>query len=492
MNFLETELKWEAWLTFNKYEDALKACTNINTVEVNEVTVSGALTDKAPRNMDIYKPFEWSQDLVGQKSDIPVRTPKPPMWLIASAKGGKSNYFQFSRHIRKRVGGIISGDISRFGKDTVLIHAKSYTQAMMMCLLDLSRDDIIKEIRPHHTFSYGRGVIFDKDLYEFTEGEILEMSPPSVWKVKKTANTNMIILTFNDVNVPSHVVFENERIKVKPFQPRPIQCFNCFKFGHPSRVCKNAKTCLNCAALEHGECSSNPKCANCQLGHKANDKNCDAFKFEQSALNKANTEHTSIGYAKRELGKSKSYAKALAPLPLTTTGEAVAAAPGVGAQTPVVVAQPSGSGTRPAEVRVQSSKEDKMAHKKNESLSIKKTHSSSSTTLNSLSQADSLPDLMETEEGKLQKRRRSPSSSPPSKTKHVTLHKRYEVLSLEEDAQFKIMKGVHKGQGKGNNKLPESKPTLSRPVMSMSSLDRNRNRKSNEKTLVKEPSKNKK
>ena len=490
MNFLETESRWEAWVTFNNHEDALKACSNINTVEVNEVTVRGALTDKAPKTMDSYKPSEWSQGLANQQNTTPTRTPKPPMWLIASAKGETYNYFRFCRYLQKRVGGIKSGDISRFGKGTVLIHAKSKTQAMMLSLLNVSKDDTIKEIRPHLTFSYGRGVIFDPDLYEFTESEILEMSPPSVWKVKKTAIANMMILTFDDVNVPSHVVFENERIRVKPFQPRPIQCFNCFKFGHPSRVCKNAKTCMNCAALEHGECSSNPKCVNCKLNHKANDKQCEVFKFEQSAINKANAEHTSIGYAKRELGKMKSYARALAPLPLTSTGGEVAAAPVVGASTPVVVAQPSGSGTQPVEVRVQSSKEDKMAYKK-ESSSIK-TLSSSSTTLNTLAQAESLPDLMEAEEEKLQKRRRSPSSSPPIKSKYASLHNRYEVLSLDEDPQCQITKGSNKGQQKGHSKTSENKPNLSRPVMPISTLDRNKNRKSHEKTPIKEPSKSKK
>ena len=325
--------------------------------------------------MDRYIPSEWAQEKPNNQSmETPERTPKLPMWFVVSAKGENYNYYKFSRYIQKKVGGIKSGDISRFGKDTVLIHAKSRTQAMMLSLLTLREDDNIKEIRPHLTFSYGRGVIFDKDLYELSESEILEMSPPSVWKIKKTNSVNMIILTFEDANVPFHVVYENERIRVKPFQPRPMQCFNCLKYGHPSKACKNAKTCMNCSALAHGECSKPPKCANCQLDHKANDRNCDVFNFEQSALNKANVEHTSIGYAKRELGKTKSYAKVLAPQPSTTTGGAVAAAPEsvAGAPIPVVVAQPSGSGTQPDEVRVQ-----KMAQK--ERVSILQGDSSSNT-----------------------------------------------------------------------------------------------------------------
>ena len=363
MNFLEKEEKWEAWVTFTKYEDALKASSEISTVQISLSAIRGALTEKAPRNMDIYVPSEWSQDQAQKTQERTMtRTPKPPMWLVATAKEENYNYYKFSRYLQQKVGCIKSGDITRFGKFSVLIHAKSKTQAQMLCFMNFSNYDMIKEIRPHQNFSYGRGVIFDKDLYEFTEHEILEMSPITVWKVKKTSVANMIILTFEDPNVPTHVNFENERVRVRPFHPRPIQCFNCFKFGHSSRVCKNAKVCENCSAPDHGSCSEAVKCINCNLDHKSNDKNCEAYKYEQSALNKANIEHISIGYAKHLLGKSKSYAKALNPLPLTTTrGSVGAPSAAEGVSNPVVVAQSSGSGALPFKARAHSTKEEKLS-----------------------------------------------------------------------------------------------------------------------------------
>ena len=484
MNFLDAELKWEAWITFCKYEDALKACSSIHTIQVNRVMVIGALTDKAPKNLDVYKPSEWAQDAqTSHNSNAPVRTPKPPMWLIAYVKEENYNYYKCCRYLQRKVGGIKSGDVSRFGKGAVLIHAKSKTQAQMLSLMKCNEADMLKEIRPHWTFSYGRGVIFDKDLYEFTENEILEMSPPSVWKVKKASCPNMIILTFEDPNVPPHVIFENERIRVRPFQNKPIQCFNCFKFGHSSKVCKNAKTCLNCSALEHGICEKTPKCSNCQLDHQANDKNCNVFKFEQSAVNKSNSEHISIGYARRALGKSKTYAQVLTPKPLSTTKGPVVAPPAVGASPPVVEAQPPGSGAQP-EAGAQPSSRGKVALEKNRSSS-KETLSASSTP-NLLSQAESLPELMVTEHPKLQKRGRSPSSSPPtSPNKCLTLHNRYEVL----DAKGKMLPDKN-----NNNKLSGNKSNLPRPVIKKPSLDNEGNTKRPEEKTpsLKRSSKNKK
>lgn len=54
MNFQEVELKWEAFVTFDKNEDAIKVSSNINTLQINQSVIRGALTDKVPKNLDMY------------------------------------------------------------------------------------------------------------------------------------------------------------------------------------------------------------------------------------------------------------------------------------------------------------------------------------------------------------------------------------------------------------------------------------------------------
>ena len=158
---------------------------------------------------------------------------------------------------------------------------------------------------------------------------------------------------------------------------------------------------------------------------------------------------------------------------------ATAAHPAAGTSTSEAGAQPSGSGTCPPGAEAYPSKEDEMTSRRNKPSSKDDAHSSPPSTLNTPSQAESLPDLMETEEEKLRKRQRSPSSSPPIQNKCVSLHNRYEVLSLTEDSETQTKKESKKGKGKG--KMLESKPNLSRPVISKSSLDTNQQRKSIEK-----------
>ena len=403
----ETDQTWESWITYEKHEAAFNACRDISKVLICSNQVKGSLTDKFPRNLDCYKPTEWTCET--PKNPILIRTPKSPMWLVATAREDKYNYYKLSKHLQKMVGGIKTGNITRFGKGKILIHAKSTTQSLMLIHTNLQNDPMLKDIKPHYNFSYGRGVIFDRDLYEFEENEILEMSQLSIFKIKKIPHTNMIILTFEDENVPSHVIFENERVKVRPFHPRPLQCYNCFEYGHPSNMCKNTKICSNCSNPEHGTCQLTSKCSNCSLDHKSTDKNCPEYKYEEAAIYKANAEHITIGYAKRLLGRPPSYAGAVKSSSINTTG-AQHSTPitGGGVAVPVVKTRSTESNITPVSTRI-----DPIPTERESPLEIIAPAPHLSSEIQWASQVVSLPDLMDQEQSSVTKRGRTPSSSPP-------------------------------------------------------------------------------
>ena len=311
MDFKEEDETWNAWISFNKQEDAFSAACDLSSMKIDSCNIKGALSDKYPRNLDVYHPADWCDNENVEPEKKLQRTPAPPQWLIATAKGEEYNYFKFSRYLKIKVGSIESGDVSRFGKKSVLIHAKSKNQSRMLSLMKAEENGMLSDIKPHLNFSYGRGVLFNRDLYEFKEEEILEMCPKEVWKVHKIPKTTMIVVTFEDPNVPSHLYIENERVPVRPYKQKPLQCYQCFRFGHPSRVCKNDKLCVNCIEQAHGECSEDTRCNNCNLGHKSNDKKCPSYQLEEAAILKSEVEHITVGYARRILSKGKNYAKAV-------------------------------------------------------------------------------------------------------------------------------------------------------------------------------------
>ena len=309
---------FESWIIFSSDEDALRAYNDFNSTCVS---VSFAVPANVPKLLDIYRPYIPVEDL---KTSVKLeRLPVPPRWLILSSRSERGNLFKIKQFIGQKLGHVNSPDISRFGKDSFLVHTKSDAQAVMLLNMKLDTESLVKGVKPHFTFSYAKGVFFNEDIYELSENEILTMCPDNVWKIFKVPKSNMIVLTFMDSIVPHEIIIENEIIKVRPYRQRPLQCFNCFGFAHVSDVCTRAKICQFCSQPEHGACTRPRVCANCRESHDSRNKSCNIFKKEQEALLLSAAEHISIGHAKKLLSQ-RSYSAAVQdfhPKPaLSTTG----------------------------------------------------------------------------------------------------------------------------------------------------------------------------
>ena len=309
---------FESWIIFSSDEDALRAYNDFNSTCVN---VSFAVPANVPKLVDIYRPYIPAEDL---KTSVKLeRLPIPPRWLILSSRSERGNLFKIKQFIGQKLGHVNSPDISHFGKDSFLVHTKSDAQAVMLLNMKLDTKSLVKGVKPHFTFSYAKGVLFNEDIYELSENEILTMCPDNVWKIFKVPKSNMIVLTFMDSIVPHEIIIENEIIKVRPYRQRPLQCFNCFGFAHVSDVCTRAKICQFCSQPEHGACTRPRVCANCRESHDSRNKSCNIFKKEQEALLLSAAEHISIGHAKKLLSR-RSYSAAVQdfhPKPaLSTTG----------------------------------------------------------------------------------------------------------------------------------------------------------------------------
>ena len=309
---------FESWIIFSSDEDALRAYNDFNSTCVS---VSFAVPANVPKLLDIYRPYIPVEDL---KTSVKLeRLPVPPRWLILSSRSERGNLFKIKQFIGQKLGHVNSPDISRFGKDSFLVHTKSDAQAVMLLNMKLDTKSLVKGVKPHFTFSYAKGVLFNEDIYELSENEILTMCPDNVWKIFKVPKSNMIVLTFMDSIVPHEIIIENEIIKVRPYRQRPLQCFNCFGFAHVSDVCTRAKICQFCSQPEHGACTRPRVCANCRESHDSRNKSCNIFKKEQEALLLSAAEHISIGHAKKLLSQRSSSAAVqdFHPKPaLSTTG----------------------------------------------------------------------------------------------------------------------------------------------------------------------------
>ena len=296
---------FECWIIFSNPKDALRASR-----EFNLGTVDGQCTvvDDMPLHLDIYRPPSLTEE--SEESPKIIRCAQPPRWLIITTRNERGNLFKVKKLLNQKLGHVNRPDITRYGRNSFLVHANSNGQAVMLLNLRIDPEGLLKEVKPHFNFSYAKGVIFNEDIYDMPDDEILDMCPEEVWKIFKVPRSSMIILTFVNSILHSEIVFEREIVRVRPYKPRVLQCFNCYKFGHASRVCAGTKICEFCSQPEHGECSRPKVCINCKEEHHARNKECKMFRKEQEALLKSMAEHISVGHAKKLLSK-KSFSEIL-------------------------------------------------------------------------------------------------------------------------------------------------------------------------------------
>ncbi|KAG0424056.1 hypothetical protein HPB47_000188 [Ixodes persulcatus] len=62
-----------------------------------------------------------------------------------------------------------------------------------------------------------------------------------VGAVRRLGKSSTVKVTFRGKILPTHVLLGHVRLPVHPFQERPIQCLNCFGFGHKRMACKRPK-----------------------------------------------------------------------------------------------------------------------------------------------------------------------------------------------------------------------------------------------------------
>jgi len=71
---------------------------------------------------------------------------------------------------------------------------------------------------------------------------------------------------------------------------RPLRCYNCWRLGHMSNVCKNSKLCKNCGETGHlsADCNNLRKCVNCREDHSSDSISCPAYQKSLRNLNNLN------------------------------------------------------------------------------------------------------------------------------------------------------------------------------------------------------------
>ena len=138
-----------------------------------------------------------------------------------------------------------------------------------------------------------RGVIYAESFKATRVEDIKDfLSDKGVIEVRKLHKgpekivTALLVLTFDGSTLPTDIKIGYCLYNVRPYYPKPFQCFNCYKFGHGKDKCtsKNA-VCRKCGSRDHisGACNEVEQCVNCGGGHVSTSRECPKF-LEEVAI----------------------------------------------------------------------------------------------------------------------------------------------------------------------------------------------------------------
>ena len=225
------------YVTFASGEEAQLAFDAVATLPIGSTGFKASLlrsSNVADDDMD-YVPNVFEDTL----TDQPPRECKspPPRWFVAYYRDGSGNFIHAARYLEKEIGKIPDENIKKYGKG-VLVRAKDTTQSKMLEHLPCPSESMFENVKAHRSFNYSKGCVYNHDLYEFSEEDILRMCPTSVQRVSKMKGTrNMILLTFYGSTVPDRIHIGPLNLTVKRFVDRPLQCFLCYGYGHGKKSC---------------------------------------------------------------------------------------------------------------------------------------------------------------------------------------------------------------------------------------------------------------
>ena len=311
-----------AFITFVSPLSAREALKDMKIKkEMSKVSFSIISSRNLAEEESDYIPDLFSETPI---KSVMKREEPTPIWHVVSYKEHNNNSLKGLFSLEKCIGKIPEENFKKYGKGS-LIKAKNDLQALMLQHFAPNEEDLILSVKPHNSFNLVRGVIYSEELQAFSNEEIVELCPSNIYRVQKLkGSNNAILLFFSTRYVPDYLKIRHLSFRVRKYKPSPIQCFNCFQYGHVATKCNKGKKCYKCSeelSKDENHRCSNYYCYHCEGDHSPKSRLCTRYRFEQDVIEIANNEFVSFGKAKgRLMGANKSpestYAKVVAKIKL--------------------------------------------------------------------------------------------------------------------------------------------------------------------------------
>lgn len=134
-----------------------------------------------------------------------------------------------------------------------------------------------------------RGVVYgipiNEDLGKMMEdiegGRVVSLKRLKAWRAGKKVDSLSVLVEFQGEVLPRYVTVGYLNYNVRMYEPPPLRCYKCQKYGHIAAYCKGTQTCGHCGG-EHvyGACGAGvqEKCVNCGGAHSVGYREWEARK----------------------------------------------------------------------------------------------------------------------------------------------------------------------------------------------------------------------
>ena len=145
-----------------------------------------------------------------------------------------------------------------------------------------------------------------------------------------------VLLCFAASFLPQVVSIGFLRFRTRTYNPPPLRCYNCNRYGHIARNCRSSQRCKKCGDKHsHAGCTNSPRCSNCGGPHSAAYGGCPRYRLETHVKSVMTSENVDYWTA-RQIVQSKT-----TPTPSIRSDSDFPPLPQSSTRLPVVIKHPS-------------------------------------------------------------------------------------------------------------------------------------------------------
>lgn len=176
-------------------------------------------------------------------------------------------------------------DVRQFGRGGILCCSPDQTCVSDLLQCQMFANHPVRPFIPPH-LACVKGLVRGVDA-SLCASEVLEMFSPagavSVYRCSRVSDnqrvpTESVIVTFAGTTRPSEIKAWPLLYRVEALSPRPVQCVQCWRYGHSIKGCRSDVRCRICGEGHDGKtCSSqSERCCLCEGSHPADCTKCPA------------------------------------------------------------------------------------------------------------------------------------------------------------------------------------------------------------------------